>query len=209
MNLPSVQDLVPGDMLRIHAGTVLLQRGQTGHSVLHIQQGRVKVGVLGDEGLEHHLATIEGPSWLEASAALLGLPHAVDAVSDTDLLVEVVALDDFLAQVRALPRASEELLLDLARAQRQQTEVAVSRLAMDADARCAQWLLAQAEPQREGQSLNVVLRERKRSIAAQLGMAPETFSRVLRHLRERDLIAGSGRQISLPNPQALRELAGV
>jgi CRP-like cAMP-binding protein len=57
--------------------------------------------------------------------------------------------------------------------------------------------------------LVVTLRERKRTIAAQLGMAPETFSRVLRHLRDRQLISGSGRVLGLPNLQALRELAGV
>ena len=31
----------------------------------------------------------------------------------------------------------------------------------------------------------------------------------LRHLRERQLISGGGRVLGLPNPQALRELAGV
>lgn len=40
-------------------------------------------------------------------------------------------------------------------------------------------------------------------------MAPETLSRVLRHLREQDLISGGGRFLGLPNLQALRELAGV
>jgi CRP-like cAMP-binding protein len=57
--------------------------------------------------------------------------------------------------------------------------------------------------------LAVKLTERKRNIAAQLGIAPETFSRVLRHLRERQLISGGGRVLGLPNPQALRELAGA
>ncbi len=48
-----------------------------------------------------------------------------------------------------------------------------------------------------------------RTTAAQLGISPETFSRVLRHLRERQLIIGGSRVLDLPNPQALRELAGV
>jgi CRP/FNR family transcriptional regulator, dissimilatory nitrate respiration regulator len=123
--------------------------------------------------------------------------------------VQYVRVADFLAQVQGLPAASQTLLMDMAKSQRQQTELAVSRLAKDADARCAEWLLRHAEPDALLGGLAVTLRERKRTIAAQLGIAPETFSRVLRHLRDRQLISGAGRVLGLPNPQALRELAGV
>jgi DNA-binding IscR family transcriptional regulator len=47
------------------------------------------------------------------------------------------------------------------------------------------------------------------SAAAQLGIAPETLSRVLRHLREHGLIAGTGNVLSLPQPRALQMVAGV
>ena len=87
-----------------------------------------------------------------------------------------------------------------------QTELAVSRLAQDAEARCAQWLLHHAKEHAEG-GLRVTLNARKRLIAAQLGIAPETFSRVLRQLREHGLIAGRGNVIDLPKPQALELLA--
>ncbi len=53
------------------------------------------------------------------------------------------------------------------------------------------------------------LLQRKRLIAAQLGIAPETLSRVLRNLRERSLISGSGRTVNLVDPPGLRSLAGV
>ena len=45
--------------------------------------------------------------------------------------------------------------------------------------------------------------------AEQLGIAPETFSRVLRRLRERDLISGRGRQLRLLDLNGLRSLAGT
>ena len=91
---------------------------------------------------------------------------------------------------------------------RRQTELAVSRLAKDAEARCAEWLLRHAKPGDKG-VLAVLLQQRKRLIAAQLGIAPETLSRVLRHLREQSLISGSGRTVNLVNPSGLRSLAGV
>jgi CRP-like cAMP-binding protein len=130
-------------------------------------------------------------------------------VAETEVHVQYVSVPDFVAEVHALPEASQNLLMDMARSQRQQSELAVSRVAKDADARCAEWLLRHAEPTDQSGSLSVKLTERKRTIAAQLGIAPETFSRVLRHLRERQLISGGGRVLGLPNPQALRKLAGV
>ena len=97
---------------------------------------------------------------------------------------------------------------DVALAHRQQTELAVSRLAKDAEARCAEWLLRNAEPVEQG-VMAVLLRQHKRLIAAHLGIAPETLSRVLRHLREQSLISGTGRVLKLLDPTGLRTLAGV
>jgi len=201
---PSLEPAVTLD-----AGAVLLRRGDAVQRIVHVLQGRVVLGVMLDGQMTHQLGTVEGPFWLEAASGLLGLPHAVDAVAETSVQLQYVAADDFVAEVKALPDVSQNLLMDMARSQRQQTEMAVSRLAKDADARCAEWLLRHAEPDVLVGGLAVTLRERKRTIAAQLGMAPETFSRVLRHLRERQLISGGGRVLGLPNPQALRDLAGV
>ena len=194
----------------IHAaGTVLLHRGDAVDRIAHVLQGRVVLGIMLDGQMTHQLGVVEGPVWLEAASGLLGLPHVVDAVAETEVHLQQVSVSDFVAEVQVLPEASHNLLMDMARSQRQQTELAVSRLAKDADARCAEWLLRHAEPVDLTGSLAVKLTERKRTIAGQLGIAPETFSRVLRHLRERQLISGGGRVLGLPNPQALRELAGV
>jgi CRP-like cAMP-binding protein len=81
-------------------------------------------------------------------------------------------------------------------------------MARDAESRCAEWLLRHAQPGESG-TMAVQLQQRKRSIAAQLGIAPETLSRVLRHLRERSLISGSGRILNLVDLSGLKSLAGV
>jgi CRP-like cAMP-binding protein len=154
------------------------------------------------------LGVVEGPAWLEANAAVLDLPNAMDAVAETTVVLRRVPLEKFR---NALTGGSPELhavLSDVARAHRQQTELAVSRLAKDAEARCAEWLLRHAENSDKG-VCSVQLQQRKRLIAAQLGIAPETLSRVLRHLRERSLISGSGRTVNLMDPSGLRSLAGV
>jgi CRP-like cAMP-binding protein len=198
----------PESVTSLAAGSVLLSRGSAVDRVVHVVQGRVVLGVMVEGQMAHQLGVVEGPFWLEAASALLGLPHVVDALAETDVQLRFVSVPEFLAQVKTLPKTSQNLLRDMAQSQRQQTELGVSRLAKDADARCAEWLLRHAKPDELLGGLAVKLTERKRTIAAQLGMAPETFSRVLRHLRDRQLIIGGGRILGLPNPQALQELAG-
>lgn len=190
------------------AGTVLIRRGQDATHALHVRSGRVTLGVVEHGQMRHRLSMVEGPCWLETPAILLNLPHVVDAICETETQLQWVPSPDLRGSAQSVSEPAKSLLFDLARSQRQQTEVAVSRLAKDADARCAEWLLRHAEPSEKG-ALAVTLRERKRLIAAQLGIAPETFSRVLRHLRELNLISGGGRVLSLLNPQALRDLAGA
>ncbi len=192
----------------IAAGTLLRQRHQQPASVLYLERGRVLLGVREDGALRHQLGVAEGPCWLDAAAALLDEPSAVDMVAGTAVQLRRVPLQDFRSSLAALPESAQALLRDMAAACCRQTELAVSRLALDAQVRCAQWLLQNAHGCEDG-GLRVTLHQRKRLIAAQLGIAPETLSRVLRHLREHGLIAGTGNVLSLPQPRALRQVAGV
>ena len=207
-------------ILSVAPGTALLRRSVSADVALFIEVGRVALGVAAAEPLvddagqplaqamDHQLGMVEGPAWLEANAAVLNLPSAIDAVAETAVLLRRVPLADFRAALSGGSSAALAVLGDVARAHRQQTELAVSRLAKDAEARCAEWLLRHAESSDKG-VCSVKLQQRKRLIAAQLGIAPETLSRVLRHLRERSLISGSGRIVNLVDPSGLRSLAGL
>lgn len=205
----SLQSMDPqAERCRVAAGTVLLKRGSTPSAVLHVESGRVALGLLEGEALAHQLGEVQGPFWLEATAAVLGLPIAVDAVAETEVVLRRIPQARFRQSLAALPAAARNVLHDVAAAHRHQTELAVSRLAKDAEARCAEWLLRHAKPGDKG-ALAVPLEQRKRLIAAQLGIAPETLSRVLRQLRERSLISGTGRLLQVTDPGGLRALAGV
>ena len=189
-------------------GAVLLRRAVSSPWVVYLESGRVILGVMDGDTMEHQLGVVQSPCWLEATSAVLNLPHAVDAVADTEVSLRRMPLPEFRQSLEAMPATVQNVLHDVAVAHRQQTELAVSRLAKDAEARCAEWLLRHAQTGDKG-AMAVLLQQRKRSIAAQLGIAPETFSRVLRHLRERSLISGSGRILNLLDPSGLRSLAGI
>ncbi len=188
-------------------GASLLCRGAALGQVDFIESGRVALGIALKGRLEHQIGVLEGPCWLDASSVVLNLPHLVDAVADSVVQLRSVSVEDFHQVIADMPESARSVLKDLAMAHRRQTEFAVSRLSKDAEARCAEWLLSHAHAADQGQ-MEVELRQRKRSIAAQLGIAPETFSRVLRNLRDQSLISGSGRVLNLLNPKALHSLAG-
>ena len=207
--LNRVQNHLPAPAENVAGGTVLLRRGQAANKAIHLLTGRVALGVIEEGVLVHQLGAVEGPFWLEAAAAMLGLPHAVDVMAESSVTIQTMPLGQFKSHLKNLPEPMHTLMLDLAKAQRQQIEVAVSRLAKDADARFAEWLLRHAEPADAQGRLAVILRDRKRLIAAQLGIAPETFSRVLKHLRDRKLISGGGRVLNLLDPSGLQSLAGI
>ena len=189
------------------AGEVLRERHQQPASVLYLDSGRVLLGVREEGVMRHQLGIVEGPAWLDAAAALLDQPCAVDMVADTRVQLRRMPLEDFRRAFDGLPPSAQGLLRDMAAGYCQQAELAVSRLAQDAETRCAQWLLRHAQNSEDG-GMRVTLHQRKRLIAAQLGIAPETLSRVLRHLREHGLIAGTGNVLSLPQPRALQMVAG-
>lgn len=189
-------------------GELLLRRSVFSPWVNYLESGRVALGLMNDQAMEHQLGVVEGPCWLDATAAVLNLPSMVDAMAETIVSFRRVSVVEFRQSLADLPQAAQAVLHDVAMAHRQQTELAVSRLAKDAEARCAEWLLRHARPSDKG-VMAVQFEQRKRFIAAQLGIAPETLSRVLRHLRERSLISGSGRMLNLIDPSGLRSLAGV
>ena len=199
---------LPTQVRVLARGERLLTRSESSCWVTYIESGRIALGIMEGAVMEHQLGVVEGPCWLDASSAILGLPHAVDAVSETEISLRQVPIADFHRSLSAMSPSAQAVLHDVAMAHRQQTEFAVSRLAKDAEARCAEWLLRHAQTGDKG-LMAVQLQQRKRSIAAQLGIAPETLSRVLRHLRERSLISGSGRLVNVVDPGGLRTLAGV
>ena len=206
MNMDLLQE-VPHKLRHYASGGVVFRRGTKPSGIMFLSTGKVSLGVLDGSELTHHLGDLQGPIWLDASEVVLQQNHVVDAVAQSGATVLVLSGAAFKTLAAKNPDVLSTVLRDVARAHRLQSELAVSRLVKDADARCAEWLLRQAGPHtRSGDA--VTLAQRKRLIAAQLGIAPETFSRVLRHLRDRHLISGTGRNLRLLDPVGLRQLAG-
>jgi CRP-like cAMP-binding protein len=76
----------------------------------------------------------------------------------------------------------------------------------DAEKRLAAWLLQRAVPDADG-SAAISLKERKRDIAAQLAITPETLSRMMRQLNRKGVIEVQGYSVKVLCLTALQALA--
>ena len=88
------------------AGTPVLRRAVAIGEVLHVDTGRVALGLMEGDVLVHQLGVVEGPFWLEATAAVLGLPSAVDGVAETAVTLRRVPLSAFQASLNSLPASA-------------------------------------------------------------------------------------------------------
>ena len=93
----------PGEPCILQPGTALMRRAEPAAHVIHIERGRVALGIAENGALTHQLGMIEGPCWLDATCAVLGLAPLVDAIADSEVKLRRMPLADFEAGVRALP----------------------------------------------------------------------------------------------------------
>lgn len=150
---------------------------------------------------------LHGPAWLDAASAwLAGASHAFDARAVSAALVADLpraALQTLLAQRASLAPGFLALLAQQVQHLSQQAHELMHK---DANGRLAAWLWRRLPPA-AGSSAALQLNERKRDIAAQLGMSPETLSRQMRQLTRIGLIEVRGYQVRVLDRAGLQRLA--
>jgi CRP-like cAMP-binding protein len=147
---------------------------------------------------------LHGPAWLDAASAWSSTAiHTLDARAISSVRIGElprVALQGLLLQRPALaPAFLAALAHDVQRLSLQTHEL----LHKDANSRLAAWLYRHLR----GPQTLLHLNERKRDIAAQLGMSPETLSRQMRQLSQRGLIEVNGYQVRVLDSAGLQQLA--
>ena len=147
---------------------------------------------------------LHGPAWLDAASAWVpAATHTLDARAISAVRVGELpraALQSLLLQRPALaPAFLAALAHDIQRLSLQAHEL----LHKDANSRLAAWLFRHLR----GPQTLLHLNERKRDIAAQLGMSPETLSRQMRQLSQRGLIEVNGYQVRVLDSVGLAQLA--
>lgn len=195
----------------IPAGKAVLDRLGIARHLVVLLRGDVVLGSRAADGGLRTERTLTGPAWLDLSSAWLGEPHAMEAQALSDVTVAEVALSALHLQLSTHPALfslSQRLCVCLAQQVYELTATSRNLLHNDASARFAQWLLQRC-PEGDALACEVRLQERKRDIAQQLAMTPETLSRLIRSLEQRGLISSQGYVVQIHNKAQLQRCAGV
>jgi CRP-like cAMP-binding protein len=192
----------------VRAGEMVLARREPARHLVMLWHGDVGLGHSSVDGPFHLERTLRGPAWLDASSAWLGEGYT----RDVRALTAVTVLELPCSAVRPLlerqPALARRLLTALSRQIQDLAETAHDLMHKDAESRLAVWLMQHCDDSSESAQQAVVqLHERKRDIAAQLGITPETLSRMMRALSSKGLIAVTGYTVRLLDMAALRRLA--
>ncbi len=189
------------------AGALLLSRQQPATNLVLVLAGQVALGRDAPTGAFRPSRSVSGPAWLDATSAWLHRSYLNDAVAVTAArVVELprVALDALMPRHAALAPA---LLRAQADAMDPLIELVHDLAHKDAEGRFAAWLLRRL-PSPDDEPV-ITLHERKRDIAAQLAITPETLSRLCAQLVRKGVIEMRGYRLRLLDVPRLASLAGA
>lgn len=175
-------------------GQTLFLAGEPCTGFFVVLEGAIQLLRPADDGGETQLNLVRpGQSFAEAALfAGAGFPATARALEQT-LLAKVPRVS-FLALLRSDAELCLRMLESLAAWHHRLTFQIQTLRAQDTAGRLRSWL---AEEARRAPGREILLRVSKKVQAAQLGMAPETFSRHLRQLRDAGLIAVEGPKIRI------------
>ena len=192
----------------VASGQEVLSRADFATTLVALQRGDVALGLRGADGAFHTERIVRGPAWLDLSSAWLGEAHVMDAQALGPAWLLVLPQDALAAQLAGHPGLAQRLIEGLAREVQALASNTHELMHKDAPARLAQWLRQRCEPVAgaAGQAL-VRLRERKRDVASQLAITPETLSRLMRSFNRQGVIEVSGYDVRVLDTGALARLA--
>jgi CRP-like cAMP-binding protein len=188
-------------------GSVVFRQADLPRGVLLVGAGDVALGVRAEEGGFRTERHIHGPGWLDTSCGLLGEAYICDARVLTPAMVVDIAREALLAVMARFPKVAQGMLLAVAGEARLLALNTYDLMHRDAPARLAAWLDARCLTADSAACGVVQLPMRKRDIASQLAITPETLSRLMRTFSSQGLIQVEGYTVHVLDREALRRLA--
>lgn len=188
----------------VDAGEPVLDCSRPARHLVLLLSGDVVLGSRAADGGLRTERSVTGPAWLDLSAAWLGEPYAMEAQALSDVVIAELPLAELEGRLPAYPQLAWRLCTSLARRVHELTVASRNLLHNDASARFAQWLLQRCPT--ESGSCELRLQERKRDIAQQLAMTPETLSRLMRSFEIRGAITVQGYTVQVHDVQALHRV---
>ena len=195
---------------RVASGDVIFGGPQPSHHLVLLLSGDVALGTPDGEGGLRSERCMAAPAWLDASSAWLAAPFPLTALALNDVVVADLPVEELRAVLPQFPELADRLLVVLAQRIHELTDAARDLRTKDAPSRLAHWLLLRCEAagvRGDGPQV-LMLQQRKRDIASELGITPETLSRLIRSFTRQGVLEVTGYRVTLHDLAALRALAG-
>lgn len=187
---------------RLKRGAAILRRGEQPGAFFGVAQGQLKLTLRGHHGEEKLLRVIVPGETFGELLVFSARPSPIDAVALCESLVVAFPARQVSALVERDPPFARSALASLADQIHELVEEIEAETLLTARQRIAAYLVALAK----GAS-RVRLPVTKTLVASQLGVTKETFSRLLRELVDRGLIAVQRRDILLHDCSRLKAIA--
>jgi CRP/FNR family transcriptional regulator len=200
-----------GTTQEVDAGTILFHEGDSYRGFYLVVEGAVHVYRLSSEGRMLVLHVIrpgesfaEVPLFEEQDAPTY--PATAEALEDCVLLF--FPADVFLEFIDAHPRTALHMLGQMAKRLRAAVRQLDAVSLRDVQERLARHLVEQVPTASDDPDTppTITLDIPKSVLAAELGTVPETLSRALRSLEEKDLIRSGSSEIALTDVRGLRRM---
>ncbi len=178
--------------------TTIVEEGLAGDYLYIIQEGRVKVTKLSDDGREKILEFLEAGAFVGEMALLERAPRSASVKTLTAVRLLALSRTDFLATLRRSPDVSMGVIEELCRRLRTVNEQA-SALSFQSVKERTKGLLRRLarDPWGDGsrQSTPVLTHQQ---IADMIGTSRETVTRVVKELKQEEWLEQEGKKYLVP-----------
>ncbi|WP_420035120.1 Crp/Fnr family transcriptional regulator [Streptomyces sp. cg28] len=202
--------LAVGRLLRYPARTVLMRQEEPSNHVLLLLHGWTKVTAIAANGYEALLA-LRGPGDIIGEGAALSGRHRSATVTALDP-VEAVVIDEprFTAFLSGSPRVALRLLSLATDRQRATDRRRLEWAALTVRERLAVLLLelVRTHGQHTTEGVELTVRLSQQEFAGSVGSSREAVARLLKELRDKQVVATQRRRIVVLRPDVLRRIIG-
>lgn len=196
--LAAIEDLTERVTIRrVPAHRTVVSQDEAGESLYLIQSGRVKVGVLGENGREVTLAILRaGQTFGEMSLFDGGSRSANCITMEPSTLLEL-SREDLVLHLTSYPRTALNMLGQMSKRLRRADETITQLALCDVNERLVWQLvsLAKEEGKPVPEGLLVRRRPTQQELANMIGSCRETISRAFNQLARDGLIVARGRSM--------------
>jgi CRP-like cAMP-binding protein len=187
----------------LEKGDFLFREGDPAYAFYVVQRGAISVHRIGCSGKEQVLHIFRQSEIVAEETVFTDTGYQTNARAIEQSQVLMVPKAEFLGTMRRYPDLALRMLKVMSGYFNSLLDTLESLRLKDVRTRVSDWLINQCPNPSSKQPWQIELRITKRMLASELGIASETFSRILRKLQREKLLSVDGKYLTLLNPERL------